>query len=95
MTDTGEFTGFIGAQKSYLSAWDIIWRRFQTDEQKAQSIKVVSTEFNNITIDDGGFVYVTTSSIKESNVLSAINGKSKSGDYAPVISNAGGRNNET
>ena len=91
MTDTGEFTGFIGAQKSYLSAWDIIWRRFQTDEQKAQSIKVVSTEFNNITIDDGGFVYVTTSSIKESNVLSAIKGKSKSGDYAPVkLLNAGG-----
>ncbi len=84
MTDTGDFTGFIGAQKSNLSAWDIIWRRFQTDEQRAQSERVVATEFNNITITDDGFIYVTTSSIDESAQQGAITGKSKAGDYAPV-----------
>ena len=83
MTDEGTFTGFVGAQKVVISAWDRIWRRFQTDEQRALSQSYVSTEFNNITLF-GDFIYVTTSSINESNVISAISGKSKSGDYAPV-----------
>ena len=83
MTDTGEFTGFIGAQKVTISAWDRIWRRFQTDEQRALSETLVSTEFNNIALT-GEFIYVTTSSVDESKVLSSITGKSTSGDYAPV-----------
>lgn len=84
MTDTGMFTGFIGAQKVTISAWQIIWRRFQTDAQKELSTAYVSTEFNNITINDEGFIYVTTSSIDSGKQQSAINKKSKSGDYAPV-----------
>ncbi len=84
MTEEGTFTGFIGAQAVSLSAWDIIWRRFQTDDQKAQQASTVSTEFNNITIDDDGFIYVTTSSIKESDVMGAITGKSGDGKYMPV-----------
>ena len=83
MTDTGEFTGFIGAQKVSIGAWDRIWRRFQTDEQRALSETYVSTEFNNIALA-GEFIYVTTSSVDESKVLSSITSKSKSGDYAPV-----------
>ncbi|MBE6585445.1 MAG: hypothetical protein E7645_02835, partial [Ruminococcaceae bacterium] len=42
MTDEGVFTGFIGAQKVAISAWDIIWRRFQTEEQRAQQEQLVS-----------------------------------------------------
>ena len=84
MTDEGDFTGFIGAQKSNLSAWDILWRRFQTEEQREQSEIVVSTEFNNITITEDGFVYVTTSSIPEGTQQSAVRGRSKDGTYAPV-----------
>ncbi len=83
MTDEGEFTGFIGAQKVSISAWDTIWRRFQTEEQRALSESYVSTEFNNIALF-GDFIYVTTSSVDESKVQSAINSKSTSGDYAPV-----------
>ncbi len=84
MTDEGEFTGFIGAQKATVSAWDVIWRRFQTKEQRQRSDQVLSTEFNNITINSEGFIYVTTSSIDDSSVSSSITGKSKSGEYAPV-----------
>ncbi len=83
MTDEGQFTGFVGAQMVVMSAWDAIWRRFQTDEQRAQSETSVSTEFNNIALF-GDFIYVTTSTIDESKVQSAITSKSKSGDYAPV-----------
>ncbi len=84
MTENGEFTGFIGAQAVSIGAWEIIWRRFRTDEQKAQQEDKVSTEFNNITIDDKGFIYVTTSSIAEGDVSSAITGKSKEGKFMPV-----------
>ena len=83
MTAEGEFTGFIGAQKVVMSTWDQIWRRFQTEEQKNQSMAYVSTEFNNVTLYDD-FVYVTTAGIDEAKVQSAITSKSKSGDYAPV-----------
>ncbi len=84
MTDTGDFTGFIGAQKANVGLWDLIWRRFQTDEQRALSEQIVSTEFNNISINSDGFIYVTTSSIEEETVASSIRSKSKSGDYSPV-----------
>ncbi len=84
MTDTGDFTGFIGAQKTNLSAWEIIWRRFQTEEQREQSVQNVSTEFNNVTITADGFIYVTTSSISASTQQSAIKSRSKDGTYAPV-----------
>ncbi len=84
MTENGEFTGFIGAQATTLSAWDIIWRRFQTDDQKQSTTQNVSTEFNNITIDSDGFIYVTTSAIDEASVQSAITGKSTEGKYMPV-----------
>ncbi len=83
MTDEGVFTGFVGAQKVTIGAWDRIWRRFQTEEQRAQMQSYVSTEFNNITLT-GDFIYVTTSSVNEDQVLSSISSKSKSGDYAPV-----------
>ena len=84
MTETGEFTGFIGAQAVTASALEIIWRRFMTEEQLDQQQQKVSTEFNNITIDNEGFIYVTTSSIAEGSVMSAITGKSKDGTYMPV-----------
>ncbi len=84
MTDEGEFTGFIGAQKATLSAWDIIWRRFRTEDQKKRSEQVLSQEFNNITINSEGFIYATINPDNEGPVASAIRSKSKSGDYAPV-----------
>ena len=84
LNDDGDFFGFIGAQKVAISALEIIWRKIQTEEQRAQSEEYVSTEFNNITIDKDNFIYVTTSSIAESDQQNAINTKSKASDYAPV-----------
>ena len=84
LNDSGDFFGFIGAQKVAISALEILWRNIQTEEQRAQSEEYVSTEFNNITIDKDNFIYVTTSSIAESDQQGAINSKSKASDYAPV-----------
>lgn len=92
MTDAGEFTGFIGAQAVSLSAWDIIWRRFQTDAQKEASETVVSTEFNNVAINrEKNLVYATTSTIDDADVEASIRGNDKSGKYSPVkLLNANG-----
>ena len=84
INDDADFYGFIGAQKVTISALEILWRKIQTDEQRSQSEQYVSTEFNNITIDENNFIYVTTSSIDEAKQQQAIRGKDKSSDYAPV-----------
>ena len=84
LNDDGDFFGFIGAQKVTIGALEILWRQIQTDEQRAYSEEYVSTEFNNITIDNQNFIYVTTSSIDESDQQNDINSKSKSSDFAPV-----------
>ena len=91
MTDEGIFTQYIGAQKVVISAWEIIWRRFQTDEQRELSEEFLSVEFNNIAINDQGHIYVTTSAIEEGEMESAILGKDKSDEFAPVkLLNAAG-----
>jgi len=78
----GSFQCFVGAQKVTISAWQKLWRYFQTDEQRERSEQYISTEFNNITIDYRGFIYVTTSSIDQNQQQAAV--KSKGADYSPV-----------
>ena len=80
----GSFASFIGAQKVTYNAFELFWRRFQSAEERAKSEKNVSVTYNNICIDKDGFIYVTTENIDEASQQSAITGKSKSGDYAPV-----------
>ena len=84
MNTDGSFFGFLGAQTQKTSIIDIIWRAFQTEEQRKKSVKTVSTEYNNINIDGDGFVYATTSTISDSQQMQAIAAKDKSGTYAPV-----------
>ena len=88
LSSNGDFTGYIGTQKTSYTIIDIIWRKFQTDEQRAQQNKQLSVPYNNLTVDEDGFVYATVSFEGEdykslrSEQLKAI--KSKSADYSPV-----------
>ncbi len=84
MNADGSFLGFLGAQKTSPSAFDIFWRRFQTKAQREQSEKYVPTEYNNLTMDEDGFIYVTTSTIEEASQQGAIDSKDTSDTYAPV-----------
>lgn len=84
MNRDGKFTGFLGTQTQSMSLMDMIWRRFQTSEQKKKSITNVSLEFNNINIDEKGFIYATTASISEADLTSAINSKSTDSKYSPA-----------
>lgn len=61
--ETGEFTGFYGANRVEATAEiiaDRIWRVFQTDTQKEGMTLNVPAEFNNFDIDADGFVYTVT-----------------------------------
>ena len=82
MTEDGTFTGFIGAQKVTYSAIEMLWRRFQSKEQRENSVQYLSTEYNNISIDEDGFIYVTIIQTDAEKQQAAID--SKTGDYAPV-----------
>ena len=82
LSGQGEFTGFIGAQKVSYSLIQMIWRRFQTREQIAAQEKNISYPYNNITVDDNGFIYVTTDKVEANKQLAAI--RSKNSDYSPV-----------
>ena len=82
MSSEGDFTGFIGAQKVSYSILEVIWKRFQTREQRENQAKNIAVAYNNITVDSDGFVYVTNSEIDANKQYSAI--KSKSADNSPV-----------
>lgn len=82
LSGEGDFTGFIGAQKVSYSILDQIWRQFQTDEQKAATKKNLSVSYNNVTVDEDGFVYVTNNQIDKAKQYAALT--SKSADYSPV-----------
>ena len=84
MNHEGKFTGFLGTQSNSMSLMDMVWRRFQTAEQRKQSVTNVSLEFNNINIDEEGFIYATTASISDNDLMNAIQSKSGDSAYAPA-----------
>lgn len=60
------FTGFIGANEVTTSTADYIWKRyFQTQEQRSKSEAFVPTEYENIYMDEQGFIYATTTVFDE------------------------------
>ena len=83
MTDTGEFTGFIGAQQVAVSAWEELWKKFRTEEQQDLVADKATEPYNNITLA-GDFIYVTITPSDTSGISSAITNKEKTGDNAPV-----------
>ncbi len=85
MSSEGDFTGFIGVQQVTYSLIDMIWRKFQTEEQRATAAKNLADPYNNITVDEDGFVYVTTNpSTPEGRSAQYSSIRSKSASNSPV-----------
>lgn len=78
----GDFQGYVGAQQVSVSAWDLFWRQFQSAKQRSESDKILSVPYNNITIDDEGFIYCTTSGLDPADQQAAIT--SKEAAFSPV-----------
>ncbi|MBQ8416333.1 MAG: hypothetical protein IJX13_05480, partial [Clostridia bacterium] len=82
----GGFVGFIGAQAVTISAWELLWRNFQTEEQKKQYSQTLPVTYNNVTITSDGFIYATIKleAEGEASMQGAISSKSKAGSDMPV-----------
>ncbi|MBO7303990.1 MAG: YIP1 family protein [Clostridia bacterium] len=92
LSDNGDFTGFIGAQRVTYSFIEMIWRRFQTDAQKDAQIARLAIPYSDITVDDEGFVYVITNSTEASDKktqFAAIKSKSAAGSPVKKLNSAG------
>lgn len=69
----GHFVGYSGANKVTPSASDIFWRTFATEEARSKMQKLIPVEFDNIDVDDSGFIYTVTKTVEN--------------DYNPAASN--------
>lgn len=80
----GNFKSFFGAQKVQYDPIEIFWRQFMTDEQIARTESFVPSEYNSITIDDEGFMFVTSSTVDPMQQYAATVSGSQDDQYAPV-----------
>ena len=84
LDNRGEFSTFIGAQKVTVSVVDKMWRKFMTKEQKKRTLHYVPTNYNNINIDEKGFLYVTSTYSNISAVINTIRSRSTDNRYAMI-----------
>ena len=87
LSNAGAFTGFIGSQNVTYDFFEQLWKNFQSADQKAQGSQNLPAPFNNIAVDEDGFVYATVSfditrSEERKKQLAAL--KSKDPSYSPV-----------
>lgn len=80
----GIFRGYVGAPKTSPNMIEYFWKLIATQEQRERMQDFVPTEYNNIDIDEEGFIYVTTSTIAVEDIQSAINSRSQDDSAAPV-----------
>lgn len=80
----GKFRSFLGAPPVQVNAIDWFWRLISTDEQKKRLVKYVPTEYNNIMVDDRGFIYATISTLDPMALLSTANAKDLGGSVSPI-----------
>ena len=66
----GEFQGYMGASPVRFDWTDYIWKILSTDAQKQQMESFVPTEYNNISVDPEGFLFVTNSVFSIHDLLS-------------------------
>jgi len=69
----GDFSGYIGANRVNFSLVDMVWRTLSTRAQRERMALFIPTEYNNMTLDRKGFIYTTTSTFSESDLLALVN----------------------
>jgi len=55
----GEFAGYMGANKVQFKLIDYIWKLVSTQAQRERLELFIPTEYNNASLDNDGFIYVT------------------------------------
>lgn len=64
----GEFIGFHGASQVTYSVADYIWKKLATKAQRAALENFVPTEYDNIYMDDEGFIFACTTNVSASGI---------------------------
>lgn len=59
----GTFSGFVGATPVTFNFVDYIWKKLASQEQRARMEAFVPTEYDNVYIDDEGFIYTVTDNV--------------------------------
>lgn len=80
----GIFRGFMGASRVTPSLTDIAWRAIATEAQRERMLLFIPTEYNSITIDNEGFLYVTTDTLTFWDIRAAVDGRMRDDRVAPV-----------
>lgn len=80
----GSFVGYMGAPKVQYNIVQMLWRKFSTQEQLAKMEQYVPTEYNNIAIDEEGFVYGTIGTLDAEKLKAAIQSHDTSGTVTPI-----------
>jgi len=81
---TSEFKSFFGAKRVTYDPLDYLWRFFMTEEQIKRVESNVPTEYNNVTVDQDGFVYVTSGAYDPGSLLADILSRNKGGKNTPI-----------
>ena len=68
----GAFVGFFGAIKVFPNMLEYMWKMVATEEIKSKMQNFVPTEYNNISIDKDGFLYVTTNKLDADRIRDAV-----------------------
>ncbi len=85
LSSEGQFAGYIGAQKITLTAMEAIWRRFEIMVGRENTNVKVQSAFNNLTVDNEGFVYATISFSDSGDLNQQLKAlTSKSPTYSPI-----------
>ena len=85
MSSKGDFTGYIGAQKVAINPIDLIWQKFQSVEQIESGYRELPSPYNNVTVDDLGFVYATIRFEDKESLSKQLAGiKTKEASYSPI-----------
>jgi tetratricopeptide (TPR) repeat protein len=58
----GDFVGYMGANRVKVNPVDLLWKRIASRAQRASMDLFIPTEYNNLCIDDRGFIYATNAS---------------------------------
>ena len=80
----GEFEGFLAAGKVNANPIEVLWKKFSTQAQLDRMADFVPIEYNNISLDDEDFLFVTSSAIDEKVVVAELGSDNGSQEGALV-----------
>lgn len=73
ITAEGKFVSFIGSNKAIVNPVVQFWKNLLSPEQRDQMMDFIPVEFNNISMDDSGFIFAVSASTAEDNPIKRLN----------------------